>query len=63
MQLLKISKGKEIKEEEEKEKNIEDEFGKEHEEQMRNIKKRIDKIISSAKLPQFKVEDYILKVN
>ena len=28
---------------------------------MRNIKKRIDKIISSAKLPQFKVEDYILK--
>ena len=56
------TKGKEIKEEEEKEKNNnEDEFGKEHEEQMKNIKKRIDKIISGAKLPQFKVEDYILK--
>ena len=28
---------------------------------MNNIKKRIEKIISSAKLPQFKVEDYIIK--
>ena len=63
------TKGKEIKEEDkekikekEKEKeNENEEFGKEHEEQMNNIKKRIDKIISSAKLPQFKVEDYIIK--
>ena len=58
------TKGKEIKEEEkenEKKKEENENFGKEHEKQIKNIKKRIDKIISSAKLPQFKVEDFIIK--
>ena len=55
------TKGKEIKEEDLKENSKNENVGKEHEEQIRSIKRRINKIISQMKLPQFNVEEYKIK--